>query len=128
MTALSDRTIDLLVRDRTRFGAGAIDGLAAVIREIGGGPDARAFIVSDPGVVAAGVTATVAGILAEDGMDTTVFGAVEPNPGMRVVERGGTELRAFGIDDVIVVAVGGGSTMDTAKALSLYATNDVGVA
>lgn len=128
MTALADRTINLLVRDRTRFGVGAIDDLAAVVREIGGGPDARAFIVSDPGVVASGVTATVAGILLEDGMETAVFGEVEPNPAMSVVERGGAALRAFGLDDVIVVAVGGGSTMDTAKALSLYATNDVGVA
>jgi len=128
MTAISDRTINLLVRDRTRFGVGAIDDLAAVVREIGGGPDARAFIVSDPGVVASGVTATVAGILAQDGMETAVFGEVEPNPGMGVVERGGAELRAFGLDDVIIVAVGGGSTMDTAKVLSLYATNDVGVA
>jgi alcohol dehydrogenase len=128
MTALADRTINLLVRDRTRFGVGAIDDLAAVVREIGGGPDARAFIVSDPGVVASGVTATVAGILAEDGMATATFGEVEPNPAMSVVERGGAELRAFGLDDVIVVAVGGGSSMDTAKALSLYATNDAGVA
>lgn len=128
MTALSDRTIDLLVRDRTRFGVGAIDDLAAVIREIGGGPDARAFIVSDPGVVASGVTATVAGILAEDGIETAMFGDVEPNPGMGVIERGGAQLRAFGLDDVIIVAVGGGSSMDTAKVLSLYATNDVGVA
>ncbi len=128
MTALADRTINLLVRDRTRFGVGAIDDLATVVREIGGGPDARAFIVSDPGVVASGVTATVAGILAEDGMETAVFGEVEPNPGMSVVERGGAELRSFGLDDVIIVAVGGGSSMDTAKALSLYATNDMGVA
>lgn len=128
MTALSDRTINLLVRDRTRFGVGAIENLAAVVREIGGGPDARAFIVSDPGVVASGVTATVAGILAEDGIETATFGGVEPNPGMGVVERGGAELRAFGLDDVIIVAVGGGSSMDTAKVLSLYATNDVGVA
>ena len=128
MTALADRTINLLVRDRTRFGVGAIDDLAAVVREIGGGPDARAFIVSDPGVVASGVIATVAGILEEDGMETTVFGEVEPNPAMSVVERGGAALRAFGLGDVIVVAVGGGSSMDTAKALSLYAANDVGVA
>ena len=128
MTALSDRTINLLVRDRTRFGVGAIDDLAALVREIGGGPDARAFIVSDPGVVASGVTVTVAGILAEDGIETAVFGDVEPNPGLGVVERGGAALRAFGLDDVIVVAVGGGSSMDTAKVLSLYATNDVGVA
>ena len=127
MTALSDRTISLLVRDRTRFGSGAIDDVATIVRGIGGGPDARAFIVSDPGVVASGVIATVAGILAEDGMETAVFGGVEPNPGLSVIERGGAELRAFGLDDVIIVAVGGGSSIDTAKVLSLYATNDVGV-
>lgn len=127
MTAISDRTIDLRVRDRAHFGPGAIDGLPDVIRGIGGGPGARAFIVSDPGVVASGVTATVAGILVEDGMETTVFGGVEANPGLSVIERGGAELRAFGLDDVIVVAVGGGSSMDTAKVLSLYATNDMGV-
>ena len=127
MTSLADRTLSLLVRDRARFGAGAIDDLADVVRGIGGGPDARAFIVSDPGVVASGVTATVAAILAEDGMETAIFDGVEPNPGLDVIERGGAALRAFGLDDVIVVAVGGGSSMDTAKVLSLYATNDMGV-
>ncbi len=124
MTALADRTLDLLVRDRVRFGRGAIADLPAFVREVGG-PRPRAFIVSDPGVVASGVTATVAAILAAAGVETALFGAVEPNPGTAVVERGGAELRAFGVDDVVVVPVGGGSSMDSAKAMSLYAVNAV---
>ena len=59
---LADRTIELLLRDRVRFGLGSISTLPEVLREVGG-PSARAFIVSDPGVVASGVTAAVAGFL-----------------------------------------------------------------
>lgn len=115
---LTDRTIDLLLHDRVRFGAGTIADLPGLIRELGG-PAARAFIVSDPGVVASGVTATVAGILATAGVANGLFGAVEPNPGTTVVKRAGAALRASGTDGAIVVPVGGGSSMDTAKAREL---------
>ena len=124
MTALADRTLDLLVRDRIRFGRGTIADLPALVREVGG-PGARAFIVSDPGVVASGVTGTVTAILAAAGVQTGQFAEVEPNPGTTVVERGGAELRAFGTDETVVVPVGGGSSMDTAKAMSLFAVNAV---
>ncbi len=121
---LAERTIELLLRDRVRFGAGAIAELPALVRELGG-PDAGAFLVSDPGVVGSGVTARVATILSDAGIANGLFGGVEPNPGTTVVERGGAALREFGTDGTIVVPVGGGSSMDTAKALSLYAVNRV---
>ena len=121
---LADRTLGLTLRDRVRFGRGTIRELPALVHEAGG-PAARAFIVSDPGVVASGVVATAAAVLADAGVETRLFGAVEPNPGTTVVERGGSDLRTFGIDHVVVVPVGGGSSMDTAKAMSLYATNSV---
>jgi alcohol dehydrogenase len=121
---LADRTIDLLLRDRVRFGAGSIAGLPDLIRELGG-PAGRAFIVSDPGVVGSGMIATVAEVLSRAGVASGLFGAVEPNPGTAVVERGGAALRAFGTEGVIVVPVGGGSSMDTAKAMALYAVNGV---
>ena len=50
-----------------------------------------------------------------------VFAEVEPNPGASTVERGAAALRAFGLDGTVVVPVGGGSSMDTAKALDLRA-------
>lgn len=121
---LTERTIELVLRDRVRFGIGSIGSLPDLVRELGG-PNARAFIVSDPGVVASGVTATVGAILSQAGVDHDLFGGVEPNPGMSVVERGGVALRAFGTAGTVVVPVGGGSSMDTAKAVSLQAVNRV---
>ena len=121
---LGDRAFELTLRDRVRFGRGTIRELPVLLREVGG-PAARAFIVSDPGVVASGVVATVRAVLDDAGIASGLFGAVEPNPGTTVVERGGSDLRAFGIEGVVVVPVGGGSSMDTAKAMSLYATNRV---
>ena len=121
---LAERTLELVLRDRVRFGRGAIAALPALVREVGGA-DARAFIVSDPGVVASGVITSVADVLRAAGIEVGLFGEVEPNPGMTVVERGGAALRAFGTSTTVVVPVGGGSSMDTAKAISLWAVNDV---
>ena len=121
---LAERTLELVLRDRVRFGRGAIAALPALVREVGGAA-ARAFIVSDPGVVASGVSARVTDVLRGAGIEVGLFGEVEPNPGMTVVERGGAVLRAFGTATTVVVPVGGGSSMDTAKAISLWAVNDV---
>jgi alcohol dehydrogenase len=49
---------------------------------------------------------------------------VEPNPAASTVERGAAALLAFGLDGTVVVPVGGGSSMDTAKVLDLRAAND----
>jgi alcohol dehydrogenase len=69
----------------------------------------------------------VVGVLAAAGLQVGVFAEVEPNPGGSTVERGAAALRAFGLEGTVVVPVGGGSSMDTAKALDLRATNDAPV-
>jgi alcohol dehydrogenase len=120
----ADRLIELVVADHVQFGVGAIVRLPALIEGAGG---ARAFIVTDPGVRGSGVVDRVLGILAAAGIPTGLFAEVEPNPGASTVERGAAALRAFGTDGTIVVAVGGGSAMDTAKALSLRSVNDAPV-
>ena len=51
MTTLADRSLELDLRDRVRFGVGAIASLPELVAQIGGG--AR-FVVSDPGVVRSG--------------------------------------------------------------------------
>ena len=56
-----------------------------------------------------------------------VFAEVEPNPGASTVERGADGAAGFGLDGTVVVPVGGGSSMDTAKALDLRAANDLDV-
>src|SRR5205814_1884965 len=85
------------------------------------------FLVTDPGVLGSGVIDHVLGVLAGAGLDVGLFAEVEPNPGASTVERGAAALRNFGLDGTVVVPVGGGSSMDTAKALNLRATNDLPV-
>jgi len=121
---LADRTLDLVLRDRTRFGWGAIDALPGLVREAGGD---RAFVVTDRGVVASGVAEHVRRVLAADGIEVAVFDGVDPNPGTSTIERGSAALRSFGLARTAVVPVGGGSAMDTAKAVSLHAANDAGL-
>ena len=121
MTLLADRQIEIVLRNRVYFGVAAIERLPEVVASAGG---ARAFVVTDPGVRGSGVIDRVLGVLEAAGLDTAVFDEVEPNPGASTVERGAAALRAFGLDGTVVVPVGGGSSMDTAKALDLRAAND----
>ena len=124
MTGLADRSFEMILRNRVRFGVGSIDGLPDVIRAIGG---TRAFVVTAPGVRGAGVIDPLLGHLAGAGIPAALFAEVEPNPAASSVERGALALREFGLDGTIVVPVGGGSSMDAAKAIDLRATNDLPV-
>ncbi|MFL5671228.1 MAG: iron-containing alcohol dehydrogenase family protein [Chloroflexota bacterium] len=124
MTGLAERSFEMVLRNRVRFGVGSIEALADVIREIGG---TRVFVVTDPGVRRAGVVDPILGRLAGAGIPTRLFAEVEPNPAASTVERGAEALRDLGLDGTIVVAIGGGSSMDAAKAIDLRATNDLPV-
>jgi alcohol dehydrogenase len=112
--------LEISVRDRARFGAGAIDLLAELVSETGAG---RAFIVTDQGVVGSGVVDRVLGGLAEAGIEAAVFDGVEANPGTECIGRGSAALAAFGLEGTAVVGVGGGSAIDSAKVVSLHAVN-----
>ncbi len=124
MSGLAERSMEIVLRNRVYFGVAAIARLPEVIASAGG---SRAFVVTDPGVRGSGVIERVLGALAAAGVESAVFDEVEPNPGASTVERGAAALRAFGLEGTIVVPVGGGSSMDTAKALDLRATNDLAV-
>jgi alcohol dehydrogenase len=121
VSRLADRQIEIVLRNRVHFGVGAIERLPEVVAAAGG---SRVFVVTDPGVQASGVIDEVLDVLDAAGIAAGVFAEVEPNPGASTVERGAAALRAFGLDRTVVVPVGGGSSMDTAKALDLRATND----
>jgi alcohol dehydrogenase len=121
---LAGRALDLVVRDRIRFGRGAVTILPELVRDAGG---RRVFIVTDAGVVASGVVDIVRRSLEARGIEVGVYDRVEPNPGTSSVERGSAALVVFGTPGTIVVPVGGGSSMDTAKAVSLHAINGGGV-
>lgn len=124
MTRLADRSIEIVLRNRVYFGVGAIARLPEVVAVAGG---SRVFVVTDPGVRGSGVIDRVLEVLATAGLESGLFAEVEPNPGASTVERGAAALRSFGLAGTVVVPVGGGSSMDTAKALDLRAANDAPV-
>jgi alcohol dehydrogenase len=121
MGTLADRRFEMTLRNRVLFGVGEIQRLPEVVAAAGG---SRVFVVTDPGVRGSGVIDLVLDVLGRAGVEASVFAEVEPNPGASTVERGAAALQAFGLVGTVVVPVGGGSSMDTAKALDLRATND----
>ena len=83
--------------------------------------------MTDPGVRRAGIIDPILDRMAEAGLPTGLFAEVEPNPAAATVERGSAVMRDFGLEGTVVVAMGGGSSMDAAKAIDLLATNDLPV-
>ena len=121
MGTLADRSFEMTLRNRVLFGVGAIERLPEVVAAAGG---SRVFVVTDPGVRAAGIVEPVLDALGAAGLATAIFDGIEPNPAASTIERGAASLRDFGLAGTVVVAIGGGSAMDAAKAIDLRAAND----
>ncbi len=98
---------------RLVVGRGTVAKLGALARELGA---SRALVVSDPGVVRAGHTATGLAALASSGIATTVFDQFGENPTTAHVEAGTVVAREFRPD--LIVGLGGGSSMDCAKGIN----------
>ncbi len=105
----------------TTFGEGSIAGLAQQVRTHG----SRAFVVSDPGVRAAGVLDAVTGALTSEKLEWTAFVEVDPNPTDANVAAGVRALREFGTEGVVIVLVGGGSVMDCGKYIAMAAPSGI---
>jgi choline dehydrogenase len=98
------------VPTRLVHGPGAVSSLSTVLGELG---ISRPLLVTDPGVAAAGLVDRVLPLL--DG--AVVFGEVRPNPDIALVDGAAETYRESGCDGL--VALGGGSSMDTAKAIGV---------
>jgi alcohol dehydrogenase class IV len=97
---------------RLRFGRGVA---AELPRELGRLGVSSPFIVTDAGVKAAGLVAQVTGVLAAAGMKSFAFDQTEPEPPFSCVSAATGLIRGAGFEADCVVALGGGSVIDTAK-------------
>ncbi|MGI8690529.1 MAG: iron-containing alcohol dehydrogenase family protein [Thermomicrobiales bacterium] len=103
---------------RVIFGSGTVQATGREVAALGG---SAALVVTDRGVVNAGLLDGVRASLAAADVSATLFDAVEPNPSIGTVEAALAAYQSGGCD--AIVAVGGGSPMDVAKAVGILATN-----
>ncbi len=99
---------------RVVWGAGSIRKLAEELRRVGG---LHVFLVSDRGVIEAGLMRDVEDLLQEAQLPYRIFSEVHSNPIESDVWRGVAAYREFGAD--VIVAMGGGAPIDTARAIRL---------
>ncbi len=99
-------------------GAGAI---AEIVPEVKAHGFKKAFVASDPDLVKFGVTAKVTDLLDKEGLPYQVYSDIKPNPTIQNVQHGVEAFKESGAD--YIIAVGGGSSMDTSKAIGIIITN-----
>lgn len=108
----------IILNETSYFGAGARRMLADEFRGRG---FAKAFVVTDRDLIRFGVAGKVTGVLDDAGIAYEIFSDLKPNPTVKNVQAGVEAFRRSGAD--AIVAVGGGSAMDTAKAVGVIAAN-----
>ena len=98
---------------------------AGAVREIPGEVKARGFkkalVVCGPSILKHGVVANVTGPMDAEGLSYEIFSDIKANPTIENVQAGVAAYKASGAD--YIIAIGGGSPMDTAKAIGIIATN-----
>ena len=99
-------------------GAGAIKEIPALAKNRG---FKKVFICSDPDLVKFGVTKKVTDLLDEASIPYSLYSDIKPNPTIQNVQDGVAAFKAAGADSIITI--GGGSSMDTAKAIGIIITN-----
>lgn len=117
MTVLSSFSLDATPL-RIEFGERAVTRLADLVQELG---HRQAFIVTDRAMVETPVIPEVLRVLDAAHVGYEVFSGVTPNPTVRLMDEAGAALRRFG--PAVVVAVGGGSSLDAAKGIALVGAN-----
>ena len=108
----------IVLNETSYHGAGAIENIAT---EAKARAFKKAFVCSDPDLVKFGVTKKVLDVLDKAGLEYELYSDIKPNPTIENVLSGVKAFKASGAD--YLVAVGGGSSMDTAKAIGIIVAN-----
>ena len=107
-----------ILNEVSYFGPGARKNLPEIIGRLGA---RKALVVTDPGLIKFGVTELVTDVLDGAGIAYEVFSDVKPNPTVTNVRQGIDAYHKSGAD--FMIAVGGGSAIDTAKAIGIVVNN-----
>ncbi len=107
-----------VLNETSYHGKGAIQSIAdeAIARGF-----KKAFLCSDPDLLKFGVTKKVTDILDAKGLAYEIYSDIKPNPTIENCQHGVDAFKASGAD--YLIAIGGGSSMDTAKAIGIVAAN-----
>lgn len=108
----------IILNETSYHGAGAINEIA---NEVKSRAFKKAFVCSDPDLVKFGVTKKVTDVLDKAGLAYEIYSNIKPNPTIENVQTGVASFKASGAD--YIIAIGGGSSMDTAKAVGIIITN-----
>jgi len=108
----------IILNETSYHGAGAIGEIAT---EAKGRGFAKAFVCSDPDLIKFGVTKKVLDVLEGADLAYEVYSNIKPNPTVENVKTGVEAFKKSGAD--YIIAIGGGSSMDTAKAIGIIINN-----
>ncbi len=107
-----------ILNETSYHGAGAI---ASISDEAKGRGFKKAFVCSDPDLIKFGVTKKVLDVLEGAGLSYEIYSDIKPNPTIENVQNGVASYKASGAD--YIIAIGGGSSIDTAKAIGIIINN-----
>lgn len=107
-----------VLNETSYHGKGAINEIATEIKARG---FKKAFVCSDPDLIKFNVTKKVLDVLDNAGIDYEVYSNIKPNPTIENVQTGVAAFKKSGAD--CLVAVGGGSSIDTSKAIGIVVAN-----
>ena len=108
----------IVLNETSYHGSGAIEN---IVTEAQGRGFQKAFVCSDPDLIRFGVTGKVTDLLDKAGMAYEVYSEIKANPTIENVQHGVAAFQAAGAD--YIIAIGGGSSMDTAKAIGIIIRN-----
>lgn len=107
-----------VLNETSYHGAGAINEIAP---EVKGRGFKKCFVCSDPDLIKFGVTKKVTDVLDGASIPYEIYSEIKPNPTVENVKSGVAAFKASGAD--CIIAIGGGSSMDTAKAIGIIIKN-----